>query len=399
MLGRVSVQLVYRPMDVDITGQVSTPATGEVGFDGLERWFAAAGAPPRLDLARSGAPPISTADLLALGPPETTEAYLQLPLDYGPGEGTPRLREAVASTGAARSADQVLITHGAIEALLLVTAAKRGTVRRMAVATPAYDGMIRAPEAAGAEIVPVPIWRSGALALDLSGFDDRLIQGCSAVLVNLPHNPTGLVADRNELADLAERCLRLGTLLVVDEVAQGTLDPRSTSLARTAAFERGGVAVIGDVSKSLGLGGLRIGWLCCADRHLRSRVIAIKDHTSLGNAPPSQFLATLALERRAQLGVGALAARNLASLTRWLDLIPNSSLVRPVDGLVAFPSLPLGAPSVAVAAHLRAKVEVSVLPGSLFGIEGHFRLSLGQAPDDFDEALARVGSELAVCMG
>lgn len=369
----------------------------ETESGGLERWFAAAGPPPRLDLARSSAPPLTTADLLALAPAEALQAYLRLPLDYGPGEGTAQLREAVTRSGAARSAEEVLITHGAVEALLLASVASLDIRRRVAVATPAYDGMLRAPEAAGAEVTTVPVWRAGEPNLDLSGFDDRLIGGCSAVMLNLPHNPTGLVADPHELADLAERCLSAKTLLVVDEVSRGTLDPSATSQAQTAAFATGGLAVIGDVSKSLGLGGLRVGWLSCADPRLLSRVASLKDQTSLGNAAPSQFLAVLALEWRAALGVGPLAARNVETLANWLDTVPGASWVPPEDGLVAFPRLPLGQSSVTAAARLRAVTGVAVLPGSLFGVEGHMRLSLGQAPANLDEALARIGSELAQC--
>lgn len=363
---------------------------------GLERWFAAAGAPPRLDLARSSAPTLTTDALLALAPPDALRAYLRLALDYGPGEGTPQLREAVASTGAALSAEQVLITHGAVEALLLVVVASLDIRRRVAVATPAYEQMLHAPEAAGAEVIAVPVWRSGQTALDLTGFDDRLIRDCSAVLLNLPHNPTGLVAEADELADLAQRCLRARTLLIVDEVARGTLDPGARSLAQHPAFVTGGLALVGDVSKALGLGGLRVGWLSCAEAGLISRVASLKDKTSLGNAAPSQFLATLALEHWAELSFGPLAARNVESLASWLDSVPGAFWARPVDGLVAFVRLPLGEPSVDAAARLRADAGVAVLPGSLFGVEGHLRLSLGQSPKRLDEALDRLASSLAL---
>ncbi|MGH9073324.1 MAG: pyridoxal phosphate-dependent aminotransferase [Acidimicrobiales bacterium] len=366
---------------------------------GLERWFAAAGTPPRLDLARSGASPITTADLLAVTSPEAIQEYLGLPLGYGPGQGTWQLRQAIARTGAARSADQVVVTHGAIEALLLACLATLGGRRQVAVATPAYEGLLRAPELAGAEVAAVPVWRSGRASLELAGFDGRLLRGCGAVLLNVPHNPTGLVPEPDEFADLAERCIRCGTLLVVDEVAQGTLDPSSTSLAQSRAFDSGALVVIGDVSKALGLGGLRIGWLSCANPGLVARACSLKDSTTLGNAAPSQWLARLALEHRAELGVAQLSTECIETLRSWLDTVPGASWLRPRDGLVAFPRFELGVPSATVSAHLRANAGVSVLPGSLFGVEGHLRLSLGQRPGDLEEGLAWLGhtlDELAV---
>ncbi len=365
-----------------------------MGILGLERWFAAAGTPPRLDLARSSAPLLTTADLLAVTSPQAIQEYLGLPLGYGPGQGSWQLRQAIAGAGAARSADQVVVTHGAIEALLLSCLATLGDRRQVAVAMPAYEGLLRAPGIAGADVVAVPVWRSGTASLELAGFDDQLLRGCAAVLLNVPHNPTGLVPEPDELADRAERCIRCGALLVVDEVARGTLDPSSTSLTQSRAFDSGALVVIGDVSKALGLGGLRIGWLSCANPGLVERACDLKDSTSLGNAAPSQWLARLALEHGAELGVTQAATHNLETLRSWLDTVPGASWLRPTDGLVAFPRFELAVPSATVSAHLRANAGVSVLPGSLFGVEGHLRLSLGQRPGDLEEGLAWLGRSL-----
>lgn len=361
----------------------------------MERWFAAAGPPPRLDLARSGAPPRSTADLLALAPPVTTEAYLSLALDYGPAEGSEQLREAIVSTGAAGRADQVVVTNGAIEALFLACAANLDHRDQVAVATPAYEGMLLAPAAAGARVVPVPVWSPGAQSLDLSGLDDDVLRECRAVLLNVPHNPTGLVAEPSQLAGLAERCRTWDTLLVVDEVARGAMDPESASLGRSAAFEAGAVAVVGDVSKTFGLGGLRIGWLSCACPRLLARASRLRDVTSLGTAAPSQFLAAIALERSAALGTVSLAVANRAALGAWVSALPGADWSWPIDGLVAFPRIPLAAASsMAVAARLRASAGVAVVPGALFGVEGHLRISLGQHPGAMDEALALLRATL-----
>ena len=361
----------------------------------IERWFSEAGRPPAIDLARSGAPARSTSDLLELASPADRDAYLRLGLDYGAATGSERLRKAVAASTGARSSEQVIITNGAVEALLLACACALGRGRRVAVAGPAYEGLSRAAEAAGATAVPVPVWGPESPHLSLSRLTPALLSSCAAVVVNSPHNPTGLVADGAELADLARRCAYTGTVLIVDEVASATLDPTAGSLAGAAVFGDTPVVVVGDVSKSLGLGGLRIGWLISAHPALLRRAAELRDLTSMGNSAPSQHLAAVALESRGRLHVGPLARTNLAALREWADTLPGARLPVPVDGMVAFPRLPLPEPSLAFAERVRLRAGVSVAPGAFFGHDDRLRLGLGSEPAQFSEGLARLSAAMA----
>lgn len=319
---------------------------------------------------------------------------MSLDLDYGASLGTDRLRRAVAEATGSPSWEGVIITNGAVEALLIACAAALGTRTRVAVAVPTYEGLIRAAQAAGATVETIPVWVPEASALDFSGFVPSLLSRCAAVIVNTPHNPTGLVADRSELVDLARRCHRSGTLLIVDEVSSGTLDPAAASVASEEVFREAPVVVVGDVSKSLGLGGLRIGWLATAWPATLSRAIELRDLTSLGNSAPSQHLAALALEGRSRLSVSDLARRNLQALERWIESTPGAGMPVPADGLVAFPRLPLPDGSLTFAERLRSDAQVSVAPGRLFGHDNRLRLGLGASADHFVEGLARLAESM-----
>jgi aspartate/methionine/tyrosine aminotransferase len=367
---------------------------GGAGPVWLERWFAGQGAPPRLDLARSGAAALSVADVLGLAGPPAVEEYLGLSLDYGDGGGGERLRAAIAAAGAARRAAEVVVTHGAVEALLLACAATAGPGDRVVVGTPAYGGMLRAPEAAGAEVVPVPVWRPGRTRLELGALLDGLPARTRAVLLNSPQNPTGAVVDGAELEALAGLCAAAGAVLVVDEVARGTLDPAAPSLTRTRAFATGSVVVIGDVSKAFGLGGLRVGWLSSARPALLDRVAALKDLTSLATPAPSELLAAIALEHRQALAarVAATARANLEALAGWVDGIEEAALTAPADGLVAFPRLPAAIAAPGRLERLRREAGVAAVPGGLFGVPGRVCLALGGPSPHFAQALAAMAA-------
>jgi aspartate/methionine/tyrosine aminotransferase len=353
---------------------------------GLERWFAAQGAPARCDLARSGAPPLSTADLLALGGQSARDELLELPLEYGDPAGSARLRRAIVASGAARHVDEVLVTTGAAEALLLAAAATLRPGDRARVAIPAYEALIRAPASVGANVEEVRVWHAPATTLDGSALmDDRRHR---ALFVNSPHNPTGLVWRSTALNALAVECAARNAWLIVDEVARGTLDIHAPGVASVPGFGSGAVIAIGDVSKAFGLGGLRIGWLTCADSALLRRAAAVKDLTSIAPAAPSQLLAAIALEHRTELAreVTAAAAQNRGRLRHWIARLDGGWCAEPEDGLVAFPKLPGDTDDVFLAAHLRSH-HVGVVPGSLFGSPGHVRIALGERPHLFTAGL------------
>jgi len=361
----------------------------------LERWFAQHGAPPLLDLARSGAAPLSAGDLLRLAPATALGELLDAPLDYGDGRGSLALRDAIAASGAARRGDEVLVTHGAVEALLLACAALVGERRRVLVGVPAYEALLRTPAAVGAEVVEVPVWRAGRDVLDLAALYEQVDRRVAAVLVNSPENPTGAVAAPGDLEALASRCAEAGAVLVIDEVAVRTLDAAAPYACGSAAFAGGAVVAIGDVSKACGLGGLRIGWLTTASAPLLAAAAAVKDLTTVGNAATSELLATWALTQREALvaPVRGAARANLQRLRRWIETQPGASLTPPRDGLVAFPRLPAAA-HVGAATRLRRTHGVSLVPGQLFGVDGHVRIGLGLPTELFAQALERLDGAL-----
>ncbi len=359
----------------------------------LERWFSSCGRPPRLDLARSGAPGITTRQLLNLAAPADVEAYLEMPLDYGPGAGTERLRSAVASV-AGCSLDDVVVTHGAIEALLLSCAASLENRTAVAVAAPGYEGLFRAVEAVGGVVQAVPVWNPGASTVDLGPLLALDLPRYGAVIVNSPHNPTGLTATAGDLVDLADRCAAAGTTLIVDQVSVGTLDPGAHSVLRQAQGSSA-VVQVGDVSKAFGLGGLRVGWCAVPQPARRARIAELRDVTSLANSAPSQHLAAIALENRGVLSAAPTARSNLERLCTLMEgLAPSGAWSMPADGLVAFPAFPIQVSARVFAHRLRERFGVAVTPGSFFGFDRHLRVGLGLVPELFGEALDRLADAL-----
>lgn len=87
--------------------------------------------------------------------------------------------------------------------------------------TPAYPPFISAPAAAGMHGVQNPLYldASGIYRIDFELFEQQIVsENVKAFILCNPQNPTGRVYSREELARLAEICLRHGVLILSDEI-------------------------------------------------------------------------------------------------------------------------------------------------------------------------------------
>ncbi len=213
----------------------------------------------------------------------------------------------------------------------------------------------------------------GGWALDLDLLRRQVTPATRLIVVNAPHNPTGMLPDRATFDGLVAIAAEAGAHLLVDEVYRGLeFDPADQLPAGADALPRG--ISVGVMSKSFAMAGLRIGWLASHDRELLARVAAFKDYTTICSSGPSEILAIIALRARDRVLARSrgIVLDNLARLdaffARWSDAF---EWVRPRAGSIGYPRLTV--PGVALddwAARLVEAEGVLLLPGSQFGDAG-----------------------------
>lgn len=369
----------------------------------------------RHNLVESGSRNSTLAELL-IGAGLTRETaareLLATSLRDSPNWGRGDLRALVAGFHPGSRPEDVLITTGTSEALLLLFRALRP--RRTALVWPAFQLLHEVPASLGSSIVRLWVrWdTSGAPFVDLdewTGILERTRPDC--LVLNFPHNPSGLVLEAARLDALVDRALALGATVIGDEHYRWLAgdSPLGATVFRPSAR----VFVTGSYIKCLGCPGLRIGWCIGSDRDVLSAMQSEKNYVTHTVNPLSEWIslvllgdlgAPIWLEHRR---LWALNRRALGEfLTRSVELLGAA----PSGGLVTCIGFRFGRSQQDLSARFRAIADagVAVLPlrtmhvgdasdperGDPTGDAANplarglgFRLGLGAAPDDFAQAL------------
>ena len=309
--------------------------------------------------------------------------------------GQLRLRRAVAdrytACGVPTRPEQILITHGAQQAMTLVIGLLTAPGDRVLVEHPTYPHVLESIAAAGGRVAPVPLLtEDGAEGWDLDGMRAavRQVAPSLAYLIVDHHNPTGLTLDeagRRVLAGIA-RSARMA--VVVDEsMAELVLD--GDRMPPLAAF--GPVISIGSASKVF-WGGLRIGWVR-ADEATITRLATARAPRDLGAPPLEQLTVALLLERADELIAERTSQLRVgrAALTDALRVeLPQWRWVPGTGGLSLWVQLPRPVSSRLSA--VAVDFGVVTTAGPRFGVDGAFeqwaRLPYVHEPDQLRQAVA-----------
>lgn len=215
---------------------------------------------------------------------------------YPPGLGIAPLREAIAAQrkrthGVDYDPDtEVLVTNGATEA---IAAAVLGLVEpgsEVLLVEPFYDSYSPVLAMAGCHRVAVPMVEHGrGFAIDVDGLRRAITPRTRALIVNTPHNPTGMVASDAELTAIAELAVANDLLVITDEVYEHLVfsDPpghRHLPLATYPGMAERTVT-ISSAAKMFNVTGWKVGW-ACGPSDLIAGVRAAKQYlTYVGGAP------------------------------------------------------------------------------------------------------------------
>ncbi|HUC58712.1 MAG TPA: pyridoxal phosphate-dependent aminotransferase [Streptosporangiaceae bacterium] len=265
------------------------------------------------------------------GPREVAQAAADAILagrgnQYPPGAGIPELRQAVTAHqrrfyGLDLDPDsQVLVTTGATEAVAAALLALVEPGDEVIAFEPYYDSYAACIAMAGGVRVPVTL-RAPSFRPDLDALRAAVTSRTRLILLNTPHNPTGTVFTRAELASIAELACERDLLVISDEVYEHMVFDGEHVPVCTLPGMAGRTATISSAAKTFSFTGWKIGWVTGTPAMV-SAVRTTKQFLTYVSGGPFQYAIA-----------GALALPDEYYRSVAADLEPKRDLM--CDGLAA----------------------------------------------------------------
>jgi aspartate/methionine/tyrosine aminotransferase len=357
----------------------------------VERWIGKYEWTIPYDLAETGVFPLKVEELYAIDS-TLPERIAACQLDYGVNPGRMELRAAIAEMYPGKSADNILITHGAIEANWLLMHALIIPGDRVVCTWPVYQQLWQVAAYLGAEVRK---W-DFRLDPDFTNIRKLLEKPAKLLIINSPNNPTGVAFTREQLQTLMELGEKAGAWILCDEVYRGisygdnAVAPPLTALSTERAITSM------SLSKVFGLPGLRTGWIV-APPDIRETCLRFRDYVSISPPKISDLLAEIAIRNRDKVleRNRRLLEHNHHLLAEWAAAHRNFiKLETPHAGTTAFPKYLATIDSETLGRRLAEEQGVLIVPGYCFEIENHFRIGYGCATEILHAGLERIADLL-----
>lgn len=279
-----------------------------------------------------------------------------------------RVADRLAGQGLATSADHVVITTGAHQAISLVARQTLAPGSAVLVETPTFPGALDVFRRFGARTFPVPVDAHG-VRIDVL---EELAQRAEPKLLYLSphyHNPTGVVLPEDRRRRVGEIAAAYD-MVVIEDLAMGdlALDDEPVPPPIAALVPEATVHTIGSTAK-LFWAGLRVGWIRSPD-DWAARMLATKTVADLGTPLLSQLLAVKFLDH-----IEEVLAERRQELVPRRDLLcelmathlPEWTFQRPSGGLSLWLTLPRG--NADELAEVALRHGVMVVPGPALSVD------------------------------
>ena len=306
--------------------------------------------------------------------------------------GHPALKAALArralDRGIHATADEIVVTHGCIEALNLALRAVTRPGDTVVVESPTFYGMLQNLEALGLRALEVPTSPRTGLSVDALEFalQRDAEQGgrlCAVLIMPTVHNPLGCVMPDAEKERLVRLCERHDIALIEDDTYADMIAPGTQARAAKSWCKSGHVIYCHSLNKNLAPG-LRVGWTLPGRWHARVEMLKYTQtrfNEDLPQMALAGFLAGPAWDRHLNQMRQTLAKRREDYLEGIARHFPAGTRVSPpAGGLLLWIELPEGVSGDALF-DAALEVGIKISPGSMFSngrrFDNFVRLAIG----------------------
>lgn len=353
-----------------------------------------------INLSESGVHPMTLGELLAMDGREPAD-LADLGMSYPQANGTPQLRERIASLYAGATAADVLVTIGAAEANYLAVTTFLEPGDEVVLVLPNYMQIWGVALNRGCRVKEVHLDVDRDWALDTNALDEAVSAETKMIVVVNPNNPTGRVMSEAEMDAVVAAAERVGAWLLADEVYRGAERERDETPSFFGRYDK--VLAQGSMSKAYGLPGLRVGWTV-GPAEAVTEMWRRHEYTTIALSMLSDHLTATALSPTVRPQILArtrmLLKGGYGLLSEWLSEQDGVFTGTPPDAAaITFLKYDLPIGSTAWMESLRDDRSVLIVPGSHFGLEHHIRLSFAVPEPQLLEGLARISASVRELRG
>ncbi len=349
-------------------------------------------------LASSDCETMSIESLLSMAG-SSLEELGNVTLGYTESQGNPQLRQQISQLYTSVTADDIVVLTSPVEGIYLTMQSLLEPDDEVIALRPAYDALNNVARHLCRDVVAWDLVAGDKeWELNFDQVASLINSNTRMIVVNFPHNPTGFVPTNSELEQLVALARENDAWLFCDEIYRG-LEFETPIASAADCYEK--AVVLGGLSKTYGLPGLRSGWLVIQDATLRDELINWKHYTTICPAAPTEFLAGQALRVHSQLAdrSKSIIQKNLELFSEFVNRFPDLFIWRrPRAGSVTFVELNLEKLGLASATeychHLAQQHGIVLLPGACLGFDDRFvRFGLGR--QSFEKSLAALSEVIS----
>ena len=290
--------------------------------------------------------------------------------------------------------EEMLISVGGSEALYLAATAVLDPGDEVIIPTPCFVSYQAEVFMAGGVPVEVPCYMEDNFNIDPARIEAAVTPRTKAILMGFPNNPTGAVATRERLLEIARIAEKYDLIVMSDEIYDRLVYAGHQHVCfPMLPGMRNRTILLGGFSKDYAMTGWRIGF-ACAPAHLLKGMLRIHQYTVMSAPTVAQEAGIVALEDRDESVMMMVEEYD----RRRKLIVPEFNRIglptfEPKGAFYAFPKVSVtGLDDETFANRLLQEEHVAMVPGNSFGAggEGFCRASYATAYEKIEEALRRI---------
>lgn len=314
---------------------------------------------------------------------------------YDEVSGVFALRSAIAKLYNGYDENNIIISNGSKQVLFNLFQVILNPEDEVILIRPHWPSFSQQIKIAGG--VPVVV-DSKRHQLDLSKIEKAITNKTKAIVINSPNNPTGAIYPLEDLRQIAQMAIAHDFFIISDEAYASIIydgEPHHSIFSIEEAHDR--TLIIGSFSKSYYMSGFRVGYMA-AQKHFIDSITRMQEHTTGNVCTFAQYGAIAALS----MEDGILEEQQL-KLSKKRDMAcgyasKRFDLIRPQGAFYLFLDvskyLNEGETSEEFGISLLGKTGVAVIPGEVFDMPKHIRISFAVSDEKLTKGFDKIDSIL-----